>query len=457
MRRFIPDSVAARTLVVLLFGLTLSHVASTMLLSSDRHAAIFEVSERLCADRVAVFARLLDGTEPADRVGLAERLNSPLLAVEISASAGVAGDHEDGEHLANVRDALAIYFGPVAKDRLHVTYRQTSADAQQSWPVRFINGFPTNRAMDVAFQLSDGNWANFQVAMVRSTQLWSPHAVSSTIVMMIGIVILSFWAAAWIAFPLKTFAKAADRLGRHVTAPPLPEDGPMEVRRAISAFNEMQARIRRFVDDRTRMLAAISHDLRSPITRMRLRTEMLDLTDYRSRTLGELDEMEAMVASTLEFARGESVAEEAQSIDLAAMIGTICDNVTDMGLAAEFEWDRRIVCVCRPLSIKRALTNLVENAARYGQAALVKARYVDGHVEILIDDIGPGIPLESQEKVFSPFFRLEQSRSRKTGGMGLGLTVARTIIRAHGGDIRLDNRPQGGLRVTVTLPQDISP
>jgi signal transduction histidine kinase len=271
--------------------------------------------------------------------------------------------------------------------------------------------------------------------------------------MVVAIVVLGAWVAGWVGRPLAAFAMAADRLGRDVNAPPLPEGGPSEIRFAVTAFNRMQGRIRRFVEDRTRMLAAISHDLRSPITRMRLRAEMLADGEPRERMLADLGEMETMVSSSLDFARSEANDESTQVVDLAATIGTICDNAADIGLAANFEWAGRLACTCRPAALKRALTNLVENAARYGGRASVHAGRVGSDIEIVIEDDGPGIPEADFEKVFKPFFRLEGSRNRNTGGIGLGLTVARTIVRAHGGDIRLENRQTGGLRVSVLIPQ----
>ena len=214
----------------------------------------------------------------------------------------------------------------------------------------------------------------------------------------------------------------------------------------------MQGRIRRFVEDRTRLLAAISHDLRSPITRLRLRTEMLPAELGGDRMLADLAEMEAMVTSTLEFARGEAGDETSQAVDLAATLAAVCDNASDMGLPAEFQWTGRLVCTCRPLAIKRAFANVVENAARYGGRASVRVESHAHGLTVIVDDDGPGIPEAEFEKVFAPFYRLENSRNRRTGGIGLGLTVARTIIRAHGGDIRLENRVPHGLRVTVSLP-----
>lgn len=454
MRRLIPDSIAGRTLLVLLVGLTLSHLASTTILSSDRHDAIAITGDSLTADRVGVFSRLLDQTPAAERDRLARSLGSPLLSVTLGVSPAVSVQHRDEVDVAPVRQSMETYFGPLGHDRLHVTRQSHHHDGGLPplwW--RLLNGFPDEDALLVAIRLNDGSWATFDLTLPRPPTLWSPHSILSALVMIVAILVLGRWAAGWVSAPLAAFARAADRLGRDVHAAPLSERGPREVRQAVAAFNEMQGRIRRFVDDRTRMLAAISHDLRSPITRLRLRTEMLPPGEASEKMLADLAEMEAMVTSTLEFARGEAGDEKTQAIDLAATLETICDNTTDMGLPAEFDWPGRLVCTCRPLAIKRALSNLVENAARYGNRAVVQARHIGRDIVVTIDDDGPGIPESEMEKVFAPFYRVEGSRNRKTGGIGLGLTVVRTIIRGHGGDVRLENRIEGGLRVTVTIPQ----
>lgn len=453
MRRLVPDSIAGRTLLVLLVGLTLSHMASTTILSSDRHDALASTGDSLSGDRVGVFSRLLDQTPAAERQHLANSLSSPLLSVTLGETPGVALSHRDEVEIAPLRQSLEGYFGPLAHDRLHVTRQRHGHDGNPSFWSRLLHGFPDEDALAVAVRLNDGAWATFDLTVPGPPTLWTPHSILSTLVMMAAILVLGWWAAGWISAPLATFARAAEQLGRDVNSPPLSERGPREVRQAVAAFNEMQGRIRRFVDDRTRMLAAMSHDLRSPITRLRLRTEMLPASDGNQRMLADLAEMEAMVTSALEFARGEGGTETSQAIDLAATLEAVCDNASDMGLPAEFDWSGRLVCTCRPLAMKRALANLVENAARYGTRATVQARRDARDIVVTIDDDGPGIPEAEQEKVFAPFYRLEGSRNRKTGGIGLGLTVVRTIIRAHGGDVRLENRRNGGLRATVTIPQ----
>lgn len=453
MKGLIPDSIGGRTLLVLLVGLTLSHMASTAILSHDRHDAVADVNDHLSADRVAVFARLLDQAPPEERVRLARSLGSPFLTVALEATPAISASQQEEIEMVPVRQALEPYFGALGHDRLHIARQRHDHVGTNSVWWRLANGFPEDPSLFIALALNDGTWATFDLAMKKSMPFWAPRSILSAVVMIGAILIFGRWATGWVAAPLAAFARAADRLGRDVQAPPLSEEGPREVRQAVSAFNEMQDRIRRFVEDRTRMLAAISHDLRSPITRLRLRTELFPESEGRERMLADLDEMEAMVASTLDFARGDAQDEPSEAIDLASMLEAICDNAMDAGLAAEFDWPGRLVCFCRPLALKRAFVNLIENAARYGQRAMVHARHAGPDIVVIIEDEGPGIPETEMEKVFTPFYRLEGSRNRKSGGSGLGLTVARTIIRAHGGDILLENRREGGLRVTVTIPQ----
>lgn len=448
-----PSSISGRTMIVLLVGLMASHLASTAFLSSDRYNAVIVSSERLCADRIVTMARLIDQRTPGQRSLLVAEMTSPTLQISLSSAPAITLNHHDGDDLLLMEEAFRPYFGPIGHPRLHVIHK-SSADADHSLWHDVLHGFPRNQTISVSFQLSDGEWANFDLATPQVEGLWSPHAIGSLLIMLAGILVLSFWATRWVGRPASTFGLAADRLGRDVNAPPLPETGPLEMRRAVAAFNEMQSRIRRFVDDRTRMLAAISHDLRSPLTRLRLRAELLADDDGRNRMLADIDEMETMVSSTLEFARGDATDEPTQAIDLSATLETICDNVSDLGLSASYSWQGRLICSCRPAALKRALTNLIENASRYGKHAAVHAERKHENIEVTIEDEGQGIPESEMENVFTPFYRLDESRNRKSGGVGLGMTVSRSIIRAHGGDITLENLPLGGLRVTATLPQD---
>ena len=290
--------------------------------------------------------------------------------------------------------------------------------------------------------------------MGMDTGMWSHGSIASTLVMVVAIVVFSWWASGWITQPLSNFARASEQLGMDVNAPPLDVNGPVEVRAAARSFNQMQTRIRTFIEDRLRMLAAIAHDLRGPITRLKLRIEQTDLDPQaQAKMLADLDEMAQMVESSLAFARDEATDEASQPVDLATVIETICDDAADAGRKAEFSWDGRLVYLGRPLAMKRLFANLIDNGLRYGGAVAVSARKDDAGLRVCIDDRGPGVPEGEFENVFRPFFRLEKSRNKRTGGIGLGLATARSIARAHGGDVSLENRPEGGLRVTVTLPR----
>jgi signal transduction histidine kinase len=271
--------------------------------------------------------------------------------------------------------------------------------------------------------------------------------------------LLILWAVRRLTRPVRALAEAAERLGRDVNAPPLPEAGPSEVATAAHAFNTMAARIRRFVGDRTQMLAAIGHDLRTPITRLRLRAEFMDDDEQRRKMLADLDEMEAMVAATLAFARDDAAAEPTVAVDIAALCRTVLDEAADahpdLAEAIAYQGPERLVAQVRPVAMKRAIANLVGNALAYGSAARLTLAPPGPPARMLrlaIEDDGPGIPLSELESVFQPFRRLETSRNRETGGTGLGLPIARNIFRAHGGDVVLRNRPGGGLVALATLP-----
>jgi signal transduction histidine kinase len=293
---------------------------------------------------------------------------------------------------------------------------------------------------------------------ITTPQPWrSPEFGTAFIVMALLGAIMIFWAVRQLMVPVSTLAAAAERLGRDVAnAPDLPETGPSEIVTAAIAFNTMASRIRRFVEDRTFLITAIGHDLRTPITRLKLRAEYMEDEEQRTKMLADLDEMESMVAATLAFGRDVATSEAVTRIDLVSLLRTILDEAADgapdQAEALAYDGPDHLPVLARPLSLKRAVMNLVANALKYGDAARINLQCNAQTVQIDIDDNGPGIPTEDAETVFEPFRRLESSRNRETGGSGLGLSIARNIMRAHGGDIFLHNLPGGGLRASLTLP-----
>ena len=258
--------------------------------------------------------------------------------------------------------------------------------------------------------------------------------------------------------PLADLRRAAERFGRGETPAELAERGPLDVRETVRAFNLMSARLQRYVQDRTLALAAISHDLRTPLTALRVRAEMIRRPETRTRMLATLDEMQDMVEATLQFAREEAEQEPPRAVDLSALVASVCEDLADTGADVRCEVPQRLIHRCSLTGVRRVLRNVVENAVRYGGSARVTLGDGATAVTIRVDDDGPGIDEADRERVFTPFFRAETSRSLDTGGVGLGLAIARSIVRRHGGDVRLgrtrENAARPGLSVSITLPKN---
>ena len=307
----------------------------------------------------------------------------------------------------------------------------------------------------VVLPLSDGHYVVFDDSAPGFPML-PDFPLRGILLVEIFFVLVSLLAFYLIVRPLRRLARAADNFGRDLPGtPPLPETGPREVREAAQAFNRMQRRIRDFVDERSRTLAAVSHDLRTPLTRMRLRVEQLDETQ-RAPLQKDMDELQQLMDTTIDLAR-ESSGEDFAPVDVAALLESLVEDRQDMGQNVTLEnagsLDEVEPLLARPLSLKRCLGNLLDNAVRYGGGAVVSVRNSRDHLEIVICDYGPGIPEADLTRVFEPFYRLEPSRNRSTGGNGLGLAIARSMARQHGGDIILSNRPEGGLCARLTFPR----
>ncbi|MDE2005536.1 MAG: HAMP domain-containing protein [Rhodospirillales bacterium] len=444
--RLWPRSLAARTALVLLGGLIVVQGAGLTIHALDRidllrleqarglafrvMGAYRAVAAAPAADRARIVAELPHG--PAQRLSLSETLpQSPLPPAPFWV-----------QRLVRVNLNLVQPLPP----RLHPRR------------VAIRGGLGPGR-IDIALKLPDGGWLDVDTPVPPLRPWRSPDFLWASGLMTLAAAALSVWAVRRLTAPVRTLAAAAEALGRDVNSPPLlPEDGPEEVATAARAFNTMAARIRRFVQDRTDLLSAIGHDLRTPITRLKLRAEFIDDEEQRRKILADLGELEAMVAAALAFGRDARGAEPVASLDLAELVRTVLDEAgdarPDLAERLAYEGPDHLTFRGRTLGLKRALANLVGNAVGYGNAARARLIPADGErqVTIEIDDDGPGIPPSELDAVFAPFRRGEPSRNRETGGVGLGLPIARNILRAHGGEVTLANRPGGGLRATVRLP-----
>jgi signal transduction histidine kinase len=263
---------------------------------------------------------------------------------------------------------------------------------------------------------------------------------------------LWLWVTWTINHPLDRFARAAERVGVDVHSPPLAVHGPLQLQRAIHAFNEMQVRLQRLLTDRTLMLGAISHDLGTPLTRLRLRVET-DRANDKTKMLADIEAMQIMLTSALSFVRGVDDAEPREVVDLDSLLQTVCDLVSDLGGDVSYGAPTHANYYCKPQAMLRAFTNLVTNAAKYGEHAWVSLQAItDTGFVVEIQDDGPGIPDSEKAKVFEPFYRTDEARKSDRQGLGLGLSIARSIILAHGGVIELRDREPHGLNVHIFLP-----
>lgn len=303
----------------------------------------------------------------------------------------------------------------------------------------------------VGLKRPDGRWLVVQPKPTFAPNAWQQRLILSVILSALALTPVAYLFARRLAKPITLFAQAAERLGRDPRAPPLAIAGPSEIGVAVRAFNEMQERLARYVTNRTAVVGAIAHDLRTPLTRLRFRAELAP-PEISARMVADIAEMEAMISGTLAFVRDETRKTERTRLELSSLLESLVDEMSETGLCVSVERAERVVVDGDPVALKRLFNNLLDNAVKFGRHARARV-YVDcASAVVEIDDDGCGLPASELERVFEPFHRHETSRSRETGGIGLGLAVARSVARAHGGDARLENREGGGLTARVTLP-----
>jgi signal transduction histidine kinase len=438
-----PRSLAARTAVVLLVGLVIVQIAGLAIHALDRIEVQRLAQMREIAVRVISAYRTVMIAAPEQRAAVFSELrHSPGITAEVTQT-------PPAEDLPDVL--------PFRQRLIRVNLNLVPLMGVPHWRGLRVQSDDKRHLLHIGMRMPDGDWLNLSVSVEPLRPWHSPTFLAAFLLMTVAAAGLTLWAVRRLTAPVRTLAAAAEALGRDVNAPPLPEGGPTEVATAAVAFNTMAARIRRFVQDRTELLTAIGHDLRTPITRMKLRAEFVEDDDLRGKMLADLEELEAMVAATLAFGRDARTTEPVSSLDLTELLRTVLDETGDTRPDAAsklaYEGPPHLTVQARPLALKRALANLVFNAINYGGSARVRLiPLTDGVVTVEVEDDGPGIPPGELERVFEPFHRGEPSRSRETGGVGLGLPIARNILRAHGGDVVLANRPTGGIKATVTLP-----
>jgi signal transduction histidine kinase len=448
-------SMANRVFLILLAGIIVATTATTYLAARERRLTISEMRNQHAAERVEQLVLALDAAKPEAREQILRA--TAIFGVE----AGLVDALDPGTD--NNSGLINLLKTRLGESRRIVASREAGCPAR-SGPGRRFGPEPRRPEVcqTIFVNLQDG--ALLRMNLHNPGERGGPRSSSAfafalapysgpyfgLFLLLIGL--LAFFVARMTARPIKQLAAAASELGRDIERAPLPETGPPEIRQAATAFNAMQARIRRQIQHRTHMLAAITHDLQTPLTRLRLRIEKVGDVDLRNRLIDDMTVMHSMVREGLELARSMDSAEPMQRLDIDSLLSSVCADATDAGQDVTLEGRAGVLVTAQPGALRRCLTNVIDNAVKYGRTARVTVAHEQHQVTIRIRDDGSGIPEQQLEAVFDPFLRLESSRSRDTGGTGLGLTIARNIAENHHATLSLRNHPGGGLEATLQLP-----
>ncbi|MFO1187384.1 MAG: HAMP domain-containing sensor histidine kinase [Alphaproteobacteria bacterium] len=460
MKRFASASLALELVGTVLFAFVISHGVMLMLFASQRARDARFVRLDVAEERLAALASLLPGVSPALQEQYLFAASGRGERLELTANPAVGANEPRSRELEQrFRAALQ----PLHPLEVRVTIREHEGRRlpRNERPHGFGGpggGPPRNppppmilRRFAIAAELPDGRWLNAQFVLPR------PHPAAQAILLSAGVstvalILASLYLALRFAGPLRRLADASARLRPGEPASEVPVRGPTALKDVIRSFNARSKRLLGTLEGQRAMLAAIAHDLRTPITSLKLRLELLDDGETKERMQASLDELQNVTEAAVDALKAEGVGEAVRAVDLSALVESVCSDLADLGESVTYLPGRAVTCRCRPHEIKRAVRNLVENAVRYGGAARVRTEIKTSEVRVFVDDDGPGIPQADLDRVFEPFQRLEGSRSRETGGHGLGLTIARSIARGHGGDITLANRPGGGLTACLRIP-----
>ncbi|GAB6043857.1 ATP-binding protein [Endothiovibrio diazotrophicus] len=467
----LPKSLFSRLLLTLLALLVATHVAVALLLLHERGQVFYRAVGFQIAQRVGAVTTLLEGKGTVERRQIVDAFQGGLLHIELDRHPRLADTADDEDWRTTLFRGLVER--RVGRRPIHIAIEADGAtlpppDRPPPYGMgrgmgRHMGGWGAGVGLGrpgVSFQaevqLGDGQWVRFRRVLPEEALDQPLQMLAAVALLLLAVAAVSALAVRWLVGPLTTLARAADELGRDIQRPPLPEEGPEELRRAARAFNTMQQRIVRYVEDHGRLLAAVSHDLKTPITRLRLRTELLEEEATREKFRGDLEEMERMVGATLDFMRGLDEKEPKRPVELRALLESLQEEFESLYPdPIALRGEAAAPYPARPTALKRCLRNLIENGLKYGGAVEIGVEDDAERLTLHIFDRGPGIPEELIEGLFEPFRRLEESRARDTGGTGLGLGIARNIARAHGGEVTLHNRPDGGLEARVVLPRRV--
>jgi signal transduction histidine kinase len=434
-----------RLFLILLIGMIVTSTG-TILLTHSRQQEMFEhVRAQHLATEITLLVDSLERVQPEE---YEEVLHAPHgMGIHGQLSHAAAAKFEGRDEL--LEEALHQRLG-----EMHIVAESPSKTVCGEAEMRWHRRMPAPpECQRVQLTLHDGDVLALTIPMPpMRNQIYQAPVWSALLLFAVCIGLLAWLVARIATRPLRQLADAADKLDISRDSEPLPEQGSNEVRVATRAFNRMQKRIYEDVRERTGMLAAITHDLQTPLTRLRLRLEKLPDEALRNKLVGDMQSMQQMLQEGLELARSLDTSEAAQLLDLDSLLDSLCSDAVEAGQDVTYTERTAIQLQAHPLALRRALSNLLDNAVKYGQRAEVSLRRDARQCHIRIRDFGPGIPPELLANVFTPFYRIEHSRSRETGGTGLGLSIARNIVLRHNGELVLTNCATGGLEVHVVIP-----
>ena len=442
--RAFPSSLFARMALILLAGLLAAQLASLWLQWGERATVVSQARGQNFAERMVEAIRVLEADQASRRSTTLSALQSGDLRVTLIKDDQVSANPPRGQIQASISARLG-------SEREIRSVGGGGGGMQHGGPGGMQSRGNPTRSFDV--RLRDGQWIRISAVQEADTPALPNDLIAQLLITLIMVTAVVMIAVRQATRPLQRLADAADTLGSDLDAPPLSENGPTETRRAAQAFNRMQARIKRLVDERARALAAVSHDLRTPLTRLRLRAELVADDRLRDQMAADLDSMAAMIDATLDYLRGLQDSEAIRPIDMNALLQSLAEDAAVLGKTISVEGLAQAPYCGRLSGLRRALQNLIDNAIKYGHGAQLRIEDAADALRLVVEDEGPGITPAELTRVTEPYYRPDASRSRETGGVGLGLSIVRDIALMHGGELLLANRPQGGLSATLILPR----
>jgi len=461
------DTIKGRVIVVLIVFLSLSQLLGLWIYVQRSNMTTGLLHDALLADCIASITNLAERTPVEDRAAILKLVSGPLIGFSLASESSLGESLPEGTRLHFYEHMLSAFLERPLLRGLRVGYEEKRGQGIQDMLATMhssahveVGHIPNKPLAEIRplgmvtteVQLADGSWVRAVSPLLGVSPFSTWKFGAALAVMLTSVLIVAGWVMQRWTQPLTYFAAAAERFGTDIQAPYLRETGPLEVRTAAKAFNRMQAQIRRLVQDRTALAAAIAHDLGTPITRLRLRVEEIADEEIRKSIVQDLHQMQRMIAATLGFARLDFAAELPDVLDLMSLIQRVADDISRTDADIEIHGPMRLPVRSKPIALQRALMNVAENALKYGKKARIYVTERAGAIEIAVEDDGPGIPEALQGEVFEPFYRLPQKTDAVIDGSGLGLAVARSLVRGIGGEIMISNRSEGGLRVAISIP-----